>query len=218
MTDRIMIVVGAGRSSRFGTDKLMTTIAGLPLIAHTVAAVVDHVDEVIVVCRDDQIPALDQLGLEAMLIPGGPSRTASEMAGLAAIGGPAALIGIHDGARPLVPRHLIETLYATAADHGGAIPLTSPTFPLIHRTDLSVVAGASFAQTPQVFQGAPLLAAYVKAARIEYEGQDTAEIAQRFSELEIIGVPGDPANIKVTFPEDIELVRALLSVSRSGPR
>jgi 2-C-methyl-D-erythritol 4-phosphate cytidylyltransferase len=218
MTDRIMIVVGAGRSSRFGTDKLMTTIAGLPLIAHTVAAVVDHVDEVIVVCRDDQIAALAELGLEAVLVPGGPSRTASERAGLAALGDPALLIGIHDGARPLVPPQLIETLYTTAADRGGAIPLTSPSFPLIHKTDLSVVEGASFAQTPQVFQGKPLLSAYVKAARNEYEGQDTAEIAQKFSDMEIIGVPGDPANIKVTFPEDLELVRALLEVSRSEPR
>lgn len=218
MTDRIMIVVAAGHSIRFGTDKLMTSVAGRPLVAHTVAAVADHADQVILVCREDQIAALDELDLGVFLVPGGPSRTASEMAGLSAIGGPARLIGIHDGARPLVPSHLTETLYETAAEFGGAIPLTNPSLALVQKTDLSVVNGAFFAQTPQVFEGEALLAAYVSAARIDYEGQDTAEIAQKFSELEIRGVPGDPANIKVTHPEDIDLVTALLEISRNEPR
>jgi 2-C-methyl-D-erythritol 4-phosphate cytidylyltransferase len=76
----------------------------------------------------------------------------------------------------------------------------------------------TFAQTPQVFRGEELVAAYMKAARIEYEAQDTAEIAQRFSKLEIKGVLGDPTNIKVTHPADIDLVRPLLETSHSGPR
>ncbi|MDP9144924.1 MAG: 2-C-methyl-D-erythritol 4-phosphate cytidylyltransferase [Actinomycetota bacterium] len=218
MTDRIMIVVGGGRSLRFGDDKLMTSVAGLPLIAHTVAAVVDHVDICVLVCREDQIPTLTELGLGVVLVPGGPSRTASEMAGLSAVGGPAGLIGIHDGARPLVRASLIETLFQTAAEVGGAVPVTEPAFPLVHRSDLSLVDGAAFAQTPQVFHGDALIAAYVKAARIEYEAQDTAEIVQRFSKLEVKGVPGDQTNIKVTHPADIELVRSLLETSRSEPQ
>ncbi len=218
MTDRIMIVVAGGRSIRFGGDKLMTPVAGLPLIAHTVAAVIDHVDICVLVCREDQIPTLTELDMGVVLVPGGPTRTASEMAGLGAMGGPAGLIGIHDGARPLVPSHLTETLFQTAADVGGAVPLIEPAIPLVHRSDLSLVDGAAFAQTPQIFHGEALVAAYVKAARIEYEAQDTAEIVQKFSKLQIIGVPGDPTNIKVTHPADIELVRSLLETSRSGPR
>jgi 2-C-methyl-D-erythritol 4-phosphate cytidylyltransferase len=218
MTDRIMIVVAGGRSLRFGSDKLMTPVAGLPLVAHSVAAVVDQVDICILVCRDDQIPTLTELDMGVVLVPGGPSRTASEMAGLAAVGSPAGLIGIHDGARPLVPSHLTETLFQTAADVGGAVPVIAPTFPLVDRSNLSLVEGAMVAQTPQVFQGDSLVAAYVRAARIEYEAQDTAEIAQKFSKLEIRGVPGDPTNIKVTHPADIELVRSLLETSRSEPR
>ena len=218
MTDRIMIVVAAGRSLRFGTDKLMTPVNGVPLVAHTVAAVIGQVDRCILVCREDQIPALNALDLGVALVPGGPSRTASEMAGLSAVGGGAGLIGIHDGARPLVPSALTESLFATAAEHGGAIPLIEPSIPLVHKADLSVAAGTAFAQTPQVFRGEELLAAYVQAARIEYEGHDTAEVAQRFSNLEIRGIPGDPVNIKVTFPSDLALVSAALGASRSESR
>jgi 2-C-methyl-D-erythritol 4-phosphate cytidylyltransferase len=203
MTDRTMIVVAAGRSLRFGTDKLMTPVNGVPLIAHTVAAVIGQVDRCILVCREDQIPALRALDLGVVLIPGGPSRTASELAGLSAVAGGDGLIGIHDGARPLVPTGLTESLFATAAEHGGAIPLIEPSIPLVHKADLSVAAGT---------------AAYVQAARIEYEGHDSAEVAQRFSNLEIRGIPGDPVNIKVTFPSDLALVSAALGASRSESR
>jgi len=218
MIDRAMIVVGAGSSHRFGTDKLMSPVAGRPLIAHTVAAVIGRVAVCILVCRADQMSALERLDLGAVLVPGGPTRTSSEMAGLAAIGESADLIGIHDGARPLVAAGLIEALFEAAAQSGGAIPIVEPTIPLIHRTDLTPVEGPVLAQTPQVFHGEPLVAAYLQAARMEYQGQDTAEIAQKFTGLEIRAIPGDPSNIKVTYPEDLASVREVLEPSRSGPR
>ena len=216
--DRVMIVVAGGRSVRFGSDKLMTRVAGRPLVAHTVAAVIDHVDRCILVVRADQRAALAKLGLGAELVLGGPTRTASERAGLTAIHDRAGLIGIHDGARPLVPASLVESLFETAARVGGAIPVMQPVFPAVHRSDLSPVKDIAVAQTPQVFDGERLLAAYVAAAEVGYEARDTAEIARRFGRLDIEGVPGDPDNIKVTRPDDVEVVRSALETSRSGPR
>lgn len=213
-----MIVVAAGSSLRFGGDKLMTLVGGLPLVAHTVAAVKDHVDGCVLVCREDHVAALNRLDLGVELVPGGPSRTASEMAGLAAIRDRASLIGIHDGARPLVPPALIEILFDTAERVGGAIPVMAPARPLVRKSDLGLVERARVAQTPQVFQSEPLLAAYVAAAKMGYEAQDTAEIAQRFGKLVIQGVPADPGNTKVTEPGDIEEIRAALETSRNEPR
>ncbi len=213
-----MIVVGAGRSLRYGEDKLMTTIAGLPLIAHTVAAVSGHVDRTILVCREDQLPALVALDLGVDLVVGGPSRTVSEMAGIDAIDGPVDLIGIHDGARPLIRGELIETLFKVAMARGGAIPVTSPTMPLVQREDLTPVRRTVFAQTPQVFRGDPLVAAYRSARSAEFEGHDTAAVVEHFAEIDIEGVPGDPGNIKVTTPADMEIVRAAIDASRSEPR
>ena len=209
-------MVAAGSSLRFGADKLLTPVAGRPLVAHTVAAVIGHVDRCILVCRIDQMQALG--GLEAELVPGGPTRTASEMAGLSALGAPAALIGIHDGARPLVSDAMVESLFEVAARVGGAIPILEPEMPLVQKADLALAKTAVVAQTPQVFRGEELLAAFVAAARVEYEGQDTAEIAQRFGRLAIEGIPGDPANIKVTEPDDLAVVKAALETSHNGPR
>lgn len=218
MVDRAMIVVAAGHSARFGGDKLMREVGGRPLVAHTVAALRDLVDLCILVCRDDQIAALAGLDLGVVLVPGGPTRTASEMAGLSAIGGPAELIGIHDGARPLVPTDLVERLYRAAAEHGGAVPVVEPSRPLVHKADLTLAEGVMVAQTPQVFRGDPLLAAYVEAAKIEYRGQDTAEVVQKFSKLEVAAIPGETGNLKVTYPGDLDRVSEALDASRSDAR
>lgn len=213
-----MIVVAGGSSVRFGADKMMADVGGSPLVGHTVRAVLGHVDQCILVCREDQMQTLGELDLGVALVPGGPTRTTSEMSGLAAVETPTALIGIHDGARPLVPPRLIDLLYDIAARVGGAVPVSAPSRPLIHKSDLSPASDLVVAQTPQVFQGEQLLAAYVKAARIEYEAQDTAEIVQRFSRLSIEAVPGAAENLKVTFPEDLERVRDLLDVSHNDVR
>jgi 2-C-methyl-D-erythritol 4-phosphate cytidylyltransferase len=215
--DRVMIVVAAGKGVRFGDDKMMTILAGLPLVAHTVAAVSGYADKCILVCRPDQMGALSDLGLEAELVPGGPTRTASEMAGLAAVGQPAELVGIHDGARPVVDARLVESLYETAARVGGAVPVIDAGH-LVRRSDLRPEKGAVVAQTPQVFRGGVLVAAYAAAAEQAYSGADTAEVVRRFGTVEIGAVPGDPDNIKVTDRGDLERVRALLEASRNEPR
>lgn len=217
MIDRVMIVVAAGSGARFGDDKMMVRVAGLPLVAHTVAALSGHADRCILVCRPDQMPALSDLAPGVDLVPGGPTRTASEMAGLAAVGGPTRLIGIHDGARPLVDHALVELLFETAAKVGGAVPIVDPG-PLVRRSDLAIIEGAVLAQTPQVFRGAGLVAAYEAAAAVGFVGADTAEVLRRFGTLEIGTVAGDPGNIKVTEPGDLERVRARLESLDTGLR
>ncbi len=197
---------------------MLMMVAGKPLVAHTVAAVIDHVDRCILVCRPDQMPVLAPLVTGADLFPGGPSRTASERAGLEAIGEPAHLVGIHDGARPMVPADLIEALFETAARVGGAVPVVPASGPIVGQSDLAPVANAFVAQTPQVFRGEPLMTAYAAAAVVGYEAQDTAAIVRRFADIDIEGVAGDPDNLKVTVPGDLDLVRSGLEISRIEPR
>ena len=165
------------------------------------------------------LPVLESFhGIGADLVAGGPSRTASERAGLEAIGEPAGLVGIHDGARPMVSADLIETLFETAARVGGAIPVLEASVPIVDRAEMAPVEDAFVAQTPQVFRGEPLMAAYAAAAVAGYEAQDTAAIARRFAEIDIEAVPGDPGNLKVTIPGDVDLVRTALEPSRTEPR
>jgi len=212
-----MIIVAGGDSSRFGGDKLMTPIAGRPLIAHTVAAVAGFADVCVMVCRQDQSEQLIRDLPDAIVVAGGPTRTESEVAGLAALPDEMALIGIHDGARPLVSPALIGLLFETAATVGGAVPVLEPARPLVRRSNLGLVPGA-VAQTPQVFQGPALQAAYRRAAAQGFQGHDTADVVQAFSDLEIAAVNGDPSNLKVTYQSDLDTARAALDPARIEPR
>jgi 2-C-methyl-D-erythritol 4-phosphate cytidylyltransferase len=214
-----MIVVGGGSSSRFGSDKLMIDIAGQPLIAHTVLAVRDSVDMCVLVCRGDQMDTIEKLDLGVSIVRGGATRTDSELSGLAALGGEYGLIGVHDGARPLISRDLIERLYEEAANVGGAVPILEPEQLLVDRKYHMPVQNASTVQTPQVFNGPELLATYVRAAQRSFEGDDTVEVIQKFSNIDIAAVRGDPLNIKVTHQDDIEMIRAHFEGSaHSEPR
>lgn len=210
MKDRSMVIVAAGSSTRFGSDKLMSDIAGLPLIAHTVEAVESAVDFCVLVARDDQIAELTALNLGVEIVPGGSTRTESETAGLAAVP-PSRLIGIHDGARPLVSRELIDRLFEAASLHGGAVPGLPPRAALLERDGLAPVRNAVAVQTPQVFWGPELKAAYVSANQSRFTGYDTAEVVRNFTNIEVAIVPGDPDNIKVTYQEDLDQVELTLS-------
>lgn len=213
---RAMIVVGGGTSSRFGADKLMADIDGLPLIAYTIDAIVGHVDHCVVVCRSEIVEDVRQLRPDVEVVVGGATRTSSEMAGLAALGGEAELIGIHDAARPLVNGSLIALLFELAAQFGGAIPALLPDRIVVDKETQDPVRGVRLAQTPQVFESAVLRSAYSRAADAGYDGHDTAEVVDRFGDTTIVTIPGDPANVKVTFPSDLEAVsRAITGRSRT---
>lgn len=210
MQARAMVIVAGGSSERFGGDKLMVEVGGRALIAHTVAAVAPFVDECTLVVREDQIAPIRSLDLGVEVVAGGETRTKSEIAGLAAIAS-AALIGIHDGARPIPDAAMVERLFATAAEFGGAVPGIRTGRKLIRRDDLSPIHGTVSVQTPQVFWGPELRAAYLAAAREHFDGHDTADIVRRFTNLDITLVEGDPNNIKVTYRSDLEAVRQRLS-------
>lgn len=213
-----MIVVGAGSSTRFGADKLLTLVVGSPLITHTVRAVSHSVDRCVIVCRPDQMETIDSFGMGVELVAGGSTRTESEIAGLSHLSDSYDLIGIHDAARPSVSGALCESLFAAAARHGGAIPVVDVPW-LVDRSELNRLTGISAAQTPQVFAASSLREAYRRAEKDGFEGYDTAQVVGRYSDITIKVVPGEPNNVKVTYPDDLRLIESVLEERvRSEPQ
>jgi 2-C-methyl-D-erythritol 4-phosphate cytidylyltransferase len=210
MAARAIIVVGGGASTRFEGEKLLEPVAGKPLIWHTVSAVIGHADRCVLVARPDLVERFADLALEVEIVPGGTTRTSSEMAGLSALGRPDSLIGVHDAARPLVGEELIESLYRRAEAIGGAAPVIDDEAVFVDRNRLKPVDGPMRVQTPQVFRGPELVAAFAAASEAGTEAADTIEIVHEHGKLDIEAVPGDPKNLKVTFPSDLEIVRRRL--------
>lgn len=205
-----MIIVGAGASTRFGRDKLLTPVAGLPLVAHSVKTIRPIVDRCVLVHREDQYQRLASLRLDVDLVVGGETRTESERAGLTALGDEYDLIGIHDAARPLASANLIGALFEAADRFGGAVPVVTPVGPIVDRRTLQPIDRVGAAQTPQVFKSAFLREAFELAPDDGIDVHDTAELIQQHSECSIAAVRGEPENLKVTYPDDTVLIEELL--------
>jgi len=206
-----MVVVGGGSSSRFGNDKLMFEVAGRTVLSHTLDSVVPHVDVCVVVCRSEIVDQVARLHPGLVFAEGGATRTQSEMAGLAAIGEDVSLVGIHDAARPVIEAATIDRLFNVAESDGGAVPLLAYERLILDRETGRPLKGIHGAQTPQVFRAHELFAAYRLAASEGFEGHDTVEVMERFSDVRIVAVEGSAANIKVTFPGDVDRLSDLLT-------
>ncbi len=64
-------------------------------------------------------------------------------------------------------------------------------------------------QTPQAFRAAVLLEAYRRADDDGFDGTDTAACLERYTQVEVVAVPGSARNLKITFPEDVALAERL---------
>jgi 2-C-methyl-D-erythritol 4-phosphate cytidylyltransferase len=104
---------------------------------------------------------------------------------------------------------------AAAAEHGGAIPVVPLPRLSLHDGSLAP-ADLVGVQTPQAFAATTLLGAYRQAHADGFSGTDTASCLERYGDLAVLGVPGEPANLKITFPEDVTLAEELLSGVRRG--
>ena len=230
------VVLGAGSGSRIGaaTNKVFLPLAGRPVIAWSFRALaaVPAVGRLVMVIREsdrtaaEEIVAGERADLPVELVLGGDTRHASETAALehlaADIGtGAVDVVLLHDGARPLVTPDLVARLVEAARAHGAVFPgVESDEMRLVGpdgTLDLVTVPHIVRAQTPQAFRSGPLLDAYRRAAVEGFVGTDTAACFQRYRPEPMTWLPGDPENLKITFPEDLSIAEAALRRSaRSG--
>jgi len=125
------------------------------------------------------------------------------------------LVAVHDGARPLLSQSLLERVVREAAVLGGAIPAVpaKETLKLV-ADDGSVLETiprdrVMVAQTPQVFHLDDLLDAHRQAYDSGLAVTDDAALIERLGGVARV-VPGAYDNIKVTTPEDLVVLEALL--------
>ena len=215
------MVVAGGSGSRFGRPKQFLDLAGRPVIAWSVAAARSVADGVVVVVPsgpDAGSPPGAPWGAD-VVVAGGDTRCASVRSGLAAVPGDAAVIVVHDAARPLAPASLWEAVVGAldAAGVDGAIPVLPVTDTLKRVADHTVAAtvdrtGMVSVQTPQAFVAATLRAAHAGGD----EATDDAGLLEALGAT-VRTVTGDPRNLKLTHPEDLAVAVALLPTDRVAP-
>ncbi|MCU0621452.1 MAG: 2-C-methyl-D-erythritol 4-phosphate cytidylyltransferase [Gemmatimonadales bacterium] len=219
-----VVIVAAGRGDRLGGNvpKQYLPIAGIPMLLRAIRPFSAHpaVRQLVVVLPASEVAAppawlAPYVGDALRVVAGGAERHDSVRHGLAALDPACDVVLVHDAARPLVSRALIDAVIAAARGGDGAVPAVPVTDTLKRVTaDGGHVAatvprdGLVRAQTPQGFPRAMLLAAHAQSAG---EGAtDDAALAERAG-LRVRLVPGDPRNLKVTTGDDLLVAAALLA-------
>jgi 2-C-methyl-D-erythritol 4-phosphate cytidylyltransferase len=197
------IVVAAGSGRRFGAPKQFESLGDRRVMDWAVAvARTASSGGVVVVMPAGQV--------EQDAVSGGATRSASVRAGLASVPASASIICVHDAARPFASVELFESVIdAVAAGAGGAVPGIEVTDTIKGIDEQGTVVSTPMRsslraiQTPQAFRSDLLRLAYASGA----EGTDDAALVEAVG-AQVVVVPGEVTNRKITLPEDLAWARA----------
>lgn len=193
-------MVAGGSGTRFGARKQYLRLGGRRVLDWALDAAAAHSDGVVLVVPAD---VADEPEAKAdVVVAGGATRSASVRAGLAAVPDEAAVIVVHDAARPVpVPHVWRAVLEAVAAGADAAVPGVPVTDTLrsihggvVDRSSLVAV------QTPQAFRAAALRAAHADGG----DATDDASLVEARGG-NVVLVDGDPRNVKITTPADLSV-------------
>jgi 2-C-methyl-D-erythritol 4-phosphate cytidylyltransferase len=227
-TDLWAVIPAAGRGTRFGGDvpKQYLEVAGRPLIAHALQALLAHprvAGAMVALSPDDaRWPDWTQWnGKPVMRCVGGGERADSVLAALHAL--PAqvddnTLVLVHDAARPNLRGTDLERLIAVAetAEHGAI--LAAPVRDTLKRAGQGDRIAATESReglwrafTPQAFRRGALIAALEQARLDGVVVTDEAMAMERTGARPAL-VEGREDNLKVTTAADLALAEYLLSL------
>lgn len=210
------IIVAGGSGSRMQNvvAKQFLLLDGKPILMHTLEAFAacPLQPELLLVLNIHQHQYWEQLcrahsfTISHQLIKGGEQRFHSVKNGLKAIKGKG-IVAVHDAVRPLVSPELILRSFEAAEAQGSAVAGIAPTDSVrriaadgkteaLNRNELLLI------QTPQTFTTEILRKAYQQPFRNEFT--DDASVAE-YSGFTINVIEGARENLKITYPEDLEI-------------
>lgn len=218
--NRGCIIVAGGSGSRMESEmpKQFLPIGGTPVLMHTIRNFYDFDPslKLILVLPADEFGNWYELCMQHhfkiphQAIGGGATRFKSVKNGLS-LALECDLIAVHDGVRPLVSHETLERCFNGAAEWGTAIPVL-PANESIRRGTMnsSVPVDRSkyfMVQTPQVFKASIIQQSYNQNWNPHFT--DDASVVE-YSGTPVHLVMGNRENIKITFPEDLQIADLFL--------
>lgn len=223
MSQVFAIIVAGGNGCRFGkADKLLSDLAGQPVIWHTLNAFQENkqIDEITLVCAEHNFEEMQQIAKcfskTKKVILGGKTRQESSFQGLKSLEAKDDdLVLIHNGANPLVSQMGINRIIEATKEFGSAL-VGQPEHSTLKKINEEGIieetierAGMWHAETPQGVKYKIGMQAFQKAEDEGYEGTDDAQIVEYFG-YKVRMFKGSPMNIKITEPQDLELANLLI--------
>jgi len=211
-------IVAAGRGERAGggVPKQFRPLAGQPVLAWSVTAFAQdpRCAQIIIAAPPGGVEdARRHAGAAAdrcEFVEGGATRTASVDKAVDAAGQNTVLV--HDAARPLVSRALLDGLITALDHHDGAAPALAVVDALVREDEAGITAVDRSLlrriQTPQAFATSKLRAAFAAFAHQDFP--DEVSLARAHG-LSVALTQGEEGNFKLTWPEDFERAERVLS-------
>ena len=220
------------RREEDGAAKQFLSIGDVPMLAVTLRMIFHAADfeGVVLTLREDDFDAAEDIlskyfqerreRSSVVCTTGGSTRQESVYNGIMTVmekgGDPNTLVMIHDAARPVIRRNVVERTVAVARVSGAAVAAIPAVDAAIlvngERVDSYLDRSRLFRiQTPQVFRLGLVLDAHESARKRGTTDavDDASLVLETGGEVRI--VPGDPDNIKVTHPGDIAVVERILA-------
>jgi 2-C-methyl-D-erythritol 4-phosphate cytidylyltransferase len=214
------VLAAAGSGDRLGSDrpKAFARLGELPLLAESLGRLdeSDWVDSIVVVVppgwEEPAILLAEELGAGkvAGVVAGGSTRAESVRLGVMEVPDDAAVIVVHDAARPVLPEEVVERVLAPLSEGWDGVVPALPVADTIKRVRGDEVVETLardelvVVQTPQAF-----LADALRRAVEGGEASDCAALVERAGGRVRV-VEGDSRLLKVTTQADLELVASWL--------
>jgi 2-C-methyl-D-erythritol 4-phosphate cytidylyltransferase len=214
----IIVAGGKGKRMHSETPKQFLTVAGKPILMHTIRKFSGFSKELTInlVLPSPFIDFWNSLckrfdfHLTHNVIEGGESRFFSVKNGLYNIADNS-LVAIHDGVRPLVSHETIHRVFRVAEEKGNAIPVikVNESIRQLDDEDSLPVDRKRYRliQTPQCFRSEILLKGYDQDYREDFT--DDATVVEALG-IKINLVEGNFENIKITRPADLKIAESFL--------
>ena len=224
MTDRdvVVVIVAAGQGTRMGGNhnKLLLPLGTRTILEFSLELFLKHsgIRKIfLTVAAQDRHVFEKIIPKEVVLVEGGKRRQDSVHNALLRVlqeKPVPELVLVHDGARPFCRAEIIDRVLDAALENGAAIPViplvdtirrvTKEKTEVVDRSKLFAV------QTPQGFLFEQLLHASMQATANKWTVTDDASMVEKAGGR-ITTVEGDPQNLKITTPADLELADWMLN-------
>ena len=219
----VLLAGGVGKRMGAAIPKQYLELNGRPIATYSMIlfASMPQVGEIVVVCEPDWKDVFENCYKTLARKPPlkfalpGAERQDSVFNGLQAIREGAALVAVHDAARPLITAKDASNCFEDAMRVGAAV-LGVPVKPTIKEVDgnkmvVKTLKRAALweVQTPQVIRPELLKAGFELVAKESLEVTDDVSIVEAMGKPVLI-TPGAYTNIKVTTPDDMSVAERFL--------
>jgi 2-C-methyl-D-erythritol 4-phosphate cytidylyltransferase len=227
MNFAIIVAAGKGRRMKTKENKIFLKVGKKPIIYWAILNFEKHskINKILIVTRKSDIKRLKKVILQCKfkkilnIIPGGRERQDSSFLGLKYLKENGAkdsdLILINNGANPLVDQKTISDVIFAAKKYGAAV-CGFPARDTIKEIHLGCVKKTLKRknlwqiQTPQGARFSIFMSAFLKAKKNRFLGTDDVVLVERLGrQVKIVKCP--IWNIKMTYPEDIEYLKAKIT-------